>query len=32
VDDRSTVAVGTPIVSAKYVGYGIAADIAADAY
>jgi hypothetical protein len=32
-DDRSTVAAGVPIASAKYVGYGIAADInAADAY
>jgi hypothetical protein len=27
VDDRSTVAAGTPIVSAKYVGYGLVADI-----
>jgi hypothetical protein len=27
VDDRSTVAAGTPIVSAKRVGYGIVADI-----
>jgi hypothetical protein len=33
VDDRSTVSVGMPIVSARYVGYGIAATIqAADAY
>jgi hypothetical protein len=27
VDDRSTVTAGMPIVSAKYVGYGIVADI-----
>ncbi len=27
VDDRSTVSVGMPIVSAKHVGYGIVADI-----
>jgi hypothetical protein len=27
VDDRSTVAAGMPIVSAKYVGYGLVADI-----
>jgi hypothetical protein len=27
VDDRSTVAAGTPVVSAKRVGYGIVADI-----
>jgi hypothetical protein len=27
VDDRSTVAAGAPVVSAKYVGYGIVADI-----
>jgi hypothetical protein len=33
VDDRSTVAAGMPIVSAKYIGYGIVADIdAAQAY
>jgi hypothetical protein len=33
VDDRSTVTVGMPIVSARYVGYGIAATVqAADAY
>lgn len=27
VDDRSTVAAGTPIISAKYVGYGVVAEI-----
>jgi hypothetical protein len=27
VDDRSTVAAGTPIVSAKFAGYGLVADI-----
>jgi len=33
VDDRSTVTAGMPIVSARFVGYGIAATIeAADAY
>ncbi|HEU5474522.1 MAG TPA: efflux RND transporter periplasmic adaptor subunit [Actinophytocola sp.] len=33
VDDKSTVTTGMPVVSAKYVGYGIVADIdGADAY
>jgi hypothetical protein len=33
VDDKSTVTAGMPIVSAKYVGYGLVADIdGADAY
>ncbi|HET9138657.1 efflux RND transporter periplasmic adaptor subunit [Actinophytocola sp.] len=33
VDDKSTVTAGMPIVSAKYVGYGIVADIdSAEAY
>jgi hypothetical protein len=33
VDDRTTVTVGMPIVSARYVGYGIAATVqASDAY
>jgi hypothetical protein len=30
VDDKSTVTAGMPIVSAKYVGYGIVADITGD--
>jgi hypothetical protein len=30
VDDKSTVTAGVPIVSAKYVGYGIIADITGD--
>jgi hypothetical protein len=30
VDDKATVTVGMPIVSAKYVGYGIVADITGD--
>lgn len=30
VDDKSTVTAGEPVVSAKYVGYGIVADITGD--